>query len=117
MCLFANLEPESVLELINSATGLDWSVKDMMNSGERAWNLKRGINNRLGLRRENDRLPKALLQAYNDIQPEVAFVPDLESMLEAYYAHREWDLETGFPRKLKLQELNLNFLANDLYTE
>jgi aldehyde:ferredoxin oxidoreductase len=32
-----------------------------MRSGERAWNLKRAINNRMGLTRANDKLPKAFL--------------------------------------------------------
>ena len=50
------------VDLINAACGLDWDVEEMMRSGERGWNLKRAINNRLGLTRENDKLPKALLE-------------------------------------------------------
>ena len=117
MCIFANLEPESVLDLINAAIGAKWSLDDMLRAGERAWNLKRGINNRLGLGSANDHLPKAFLQAYNDSTPEDAFVPDFDAMLEAYYCARDWDPISGYPTRKKLLELDLGFLANDLYSE
>ena len=35
-----------------------------MRSGEHGWNLKRAINNRMGLTAANDKLPKALLEPY-----------------------------------------------------
>lgn len=114
MCILANLDPEIILDLINAATGLDWSVNDMLQSGERAWNLKRSINNRLGLGRINDRLPKAFLQPYSDSSEENAFYPDFEAMLEAYYIERGWDIKSGYPTKKKLLELNLGFVVEDL---
>jgi aldehyde:ferredoxin oxidoreductase len=49
MCIFANVEPEMQVKLINAACGLEWTIEDMMKAGERAWNLKRAINNRMGL--------------------------------------------------------------------
>ncbi len=117
MCLFANLEPQNVLDLIRSASGVDWSLEDMLMAGERAWNLKRGINNRLGLRRSHDRLPKAFLQAFQDDDEDEAFVPDFEAMLEAYYEARDWDMESGFPNPNKLAALNLDFVIKDLYNQ
>jgi aldehyde:ferredoxin oxidoreductase len=115
MCLFANVPPETVLELINSACGLEWSLGEMMKAGERGWNLKRAINNRLGLRRENDRLPKPLLQPYSDSQEgSEGFVPEFTPMLEAYYQARGWDPITGFPTREKLSDLGLDWVAEDL---
>jgi aldehyde:ferredoxin oxidoreductase len=116
MCIFANLDPETVLDLINASTGLDWSVSDMLQSGERAWNLKRGINNRLGLVRVNDCLPNAFLQPYSDSGEEDAFYPDFEAMLAAYYRERCWDSKNGYPTRKKLLELNLDFVVEDLYS-
>ena len=66
MCIFANVSPETQVDLINAACGLDWDVDEMMRCGERGWNLKRAINNRLGLTRANDKLPKALLEPYHE---------------------------------------------------
>ncbi|HRQ25311.1 MAG TPA: aldehyde ferredoxin oxidoreductase C-terminal domain-containing protein, partial [Anaerolineales bacterium] len=66
MCIFANVEPAGQVELINAACGLDWTIEDMMRCGERGWNLKRAINNRMGLCAENDTLPKALLEPFKE---------------------------------------------------
>ncbi len=112
MCLFANVPPEVVAELIGYAVGIELSVDEMMRIGERGWNLKRVINHRLGLTRENDRLPKALLTPYED--DESGFVPDLPAMLDAYYNTRGWDPETGIPSEEKLESLELGWLVKDL---
>jgi aldehyde:ferredoxin oxidoreductase len=115
-CIFANVPPESILELVNSACGLDWSLKDLMITGERGWNLKRAINIRLGLTRKNEKLPNALLQPYSD-HPSGAddYVPDFEKMLEAYYEVRGWDPTTGYPKIGKLNKLGLDWLVEDIW--
>lgn len=116
LCLFANVPVETVLDLINSACGIDWKAEDLLHAGERGWNLKRAINNRLGLTRKNDKLPKAFLQPYSD-HPAGAdgYVPDFERMLEAYYKVRGWDPSTGFPTKEKLISLGLEWLVEDIW--
>jgi aldehyde:ferredoxin oxidoreductase len=116
LCLFSNVEPPIVRDLINTACGLDLSVEDVLRVGERGWNLKRAINNRLGLTHANDILPKALMQPFQDAQTEEqCFVPDLKTMLEAYYQARGWDPQTGYPTQEKLHELDLDFVIKDLY--
>ena len=49
MCIFANVDPQMQVDLVNAACGYDWTLEDMMRSGERGWNIKRAINNRMGL--------------------------------------------------------------------
>jgi len=112
MCIFGNLAPEMVARLVNAACGYDLSVDDMLTCGERGWNLKRIINHRLGLTRLNDKLPKALLEPLVD-GPVAGFVPDLESMLQAYYSARGWDPKTGKPTSIKLAELALEWAVQD----
>src|SRR5271157_406296 len=114
MCLLSNVPPETTLELINAACGLDWSIEDMMRSGERGWNLKRAINNRLGLTRGNDHLPKTLLEPFPD-GPGAGFVPDFEAMLAAYYSARGWDTLTGRPMRAKLLSLGLKDVAEEFW--
>jgi aldehyde:ferredoxin oxidoreductase len=115
MCLFANVDPETVLALINAACGLSLDLDGMMKIGERGWNLKRVINHRLGLTRQNDRLPKALLRPFvDDPLGENGFAPDLEAMLQAYYHARGWDPVTGFPKQHKLDGLGLGWTLPDL---
>ena len=114
MCIYANVPAETVVGLINLACGLDWSVSDILRAGERGWNLKRAINNRMGLSRANDKLPKALLEPYPEGGAAGYKIP-FEEMLAAYYAARGWDPETGRPTKEKLLALGLADVANDLW--
>jgi len=116
LCLFSNVDPETVLQLVRGACGLDWSIGELMQAGERGWNLKRVINNRLGLTRANDRLPKPLLIPYADaVKQSGSKAFDFESMLDAYYSARSWDRSTGYPASEKLVELGLAFAAKDLW--
>ncbi|MDL1909287.1 aldehyde ferredoxin oxidoreductase [Chloroflexi bacterium CFX6] len=114
MCIFANVEPGMQVRLINAACGLDWSLEEMMKFGERSWNLKRAINNRLGLTRSNDKLPKALLTPLPD-GGSAGFAPDIDEMLSAYYQRRGWDEVTGKPTREKLTELGMDEVARDLW--
>jgi aldehyde:ferredoxin oxidoreductase len=114
MCIFGNVPPQTLVELINAGCGLEWKIPDMMKSGERGWNLKRAINNRLGLTRANDKLPKGLLEPFPN-GGSAGYVPPFAEMLEAYYEARGWDKVTGKPTKAKLLELGLDDIARDLY--
>ncbi len=112
MCIFANVPPEVVTELVNDSAGTDVSMVGLMKIGERGWNLKRVINNKMGLTRDNDKLPKGLLEPYED-DPD-GYVPDFQLMLEAYYNSRRWDPGTGYPSEEKLAELDLDWVEDDL---
>lgn len=114
ICIFANVSPEMQVDLLNAQLDLNWTTDDLMKSGERAWNLKRAINNRLGLTRANDKLPKAFLEPYAQ-GGSAGFVPDIQAMLFAYYQARGWDWETGKPNKKKLIELGLEEVVKDLW--
>jgi aldehyde:ferredoxin oxidoreductase len=114
MCLFSNISPEMVIGLVNAACGYEFSVDELLTCGERAWNLKRVINNRLGLTRANDKLPKALLEPLAD-GPVAGYIPPLEAMLAAYYHARGWDPQTGKPTPKKLVALGLEWVVQDLW--
>jgi aldehyde:ferredoxin oxidoreductase len=114
MCIFANSDPEMQVKLINAACGYDWTVEDMMSCGERGWNIKRAINNRMGLTAANDKLPKAMLTPFPD-GGSAGYVPDIKAMLAAYYEARGWDAKTGKPTAQKLAELGLSEIAKDLW--
>ncbi len=109
MCTFANVPPTTVLALVNAATGLDYSLAALLSVGERAWNLKRIINQRLGLRQEEDRLPLALRTPYAEGGAAGYQVP-FEEMLAAYYRARGWDPGTGMPTVELLAKLDLEWI-------
>ena len=114
MCIFADVPPQMQVDLINAACGYQWTVSDMMAVGERGWNMKRAINNRLGLTAANDKLPRQLLEPYAT-GGSAGFVPDIQSMLQAYYQARGWDPATGYPSREKLVNLQLDDVARDLW--
>jgi aldehyde:ferredoxin oxidoreductase len=114
MCIFANVPPQTQADLINAACGYHLSIADMMKLGERGWTLKRAINNRLGLTRANDKLPKGLLEPYKE-GGAAGYVIPIAEMLEAYYEARNWDKVSGKPSKEKMLELGLDDIARDLW--
>jgi len=118
MCTFANITPFELAELIIQATGFTYSIEQLLLIGERAWNLKRAINIKLGLKKSLDTLPKAFLKPYIDVMSSnKSKVPDFYNMLSTYYSAREWSEETGFPEKSKLEKLNLDWVIADIYQE
>jgi aldehyde:ferredoxin oxidoreductase len=106
LCVFANVAPETMLNLINAQLGYEWSLDDLLRGGERGWNLKRLINHKLGLTRAQDTLPKPLLQPYAD-GGAAGYVIPFDEMMDAYYEARSWNKETGRPNQDKLKELGL----------
>ena len=116
LCNLANVPPESVLDLINYVTGFDYSLDELVALGERAWNLKRVINHRLGLTGKNDRLPKQLLKPLPD-GGSAGYVPPFKEMLAAYYQVRGWDPETGRPTSERLESLDLSDWISDNWTD
>jgi len=113
VCYFANPPVRTLVELLTSATGWEVGLDEAMAIGERIWNLKRVLNHRLGLAREDDRLPRLLLAPLDEGGTE-GHVPDLELMLREYYQAREWNPETGQPGREKLEELGLGWVTEDL---
>jgi aldehyde:ferredoxin oxidoreductase len=110
MCFFANVPVNDIVELINTVCGYSWTTDELFQSGERAWNLKRMINIRMGLIQANDKLPKALLEPYLT-GGSAGYVPPFSEMLAEYYAVRGWDSVTGKPSKEILAKLGLEWIV------
>lgn len=110
ICFFAVVSQAEIADLLTAATGETWDIPRMLQAGERAWNLKRMINLRLGWSPEMAKLPHLLLQPLPDGGQE-GHVPDAAAMLREYHAASGWDLETGIPTPAKLAELGLDFAA------
>lgn len=116
ICIFANVAPEMVLGLVNAACGLQWELSELLQSGERAWNLKRVINHRLGLRGQDDAIPAAFLRPFSQgLEGAGSPLGEFEQIRAAYYAARGWDLASGVPRSEKLVELGLDWTSEELY--
>jgi aldehyde:ferredoxin oxidoreductase len=116
LCLFANVSPQDVSELLAAATGLEYGLDDLLAVGERSWNLKRIINHNLGLSSSNDQLPRSLLQPLAD-GGAAGYVPPLDEMLQGYYEARGWDPATGRPRPEQLRRLGLEWSIPQMWSQ
>ena len=113
MCVFVNPTAPVLAKLLGAATGWSSDIVWWQRTGERAFNLKRAFNNRLGVRRGNDRLPQMLLVPMSG--GSMGRTPRMDKMLEEYYACRDWDWETGKPVRDKLVSLGLPQIAEELW--
>ncbi len=107
--LYGNLRGNHILQLLNLATDWGMNLKEMVQTGERGFNLKRMINVQLGVTSKDDTLPKRLLTEPTQEGGAQGRIPPLETMLKEYYRERGWD-ENGIPFLAKLEELGLNSL-------
>jgi len=116
LCKFAPLTVTQICQIFTALTGWECSPEDLMAAGDRSINIKRAINNKLGLTREGDRLPKICLEPLTDGNV-AGQTPDMNLMLKEYYDYRGWDWETGKPTKAKLIDLGLDKVAGELYPQ
>ena len=114
LCKFAAYTPTLICRIINGITGWDYTPETLLATGERSIAIKRAINNKLGMTRADDKLPKICLEVLKE-GSSADKLPDMELMLREYYAYRKWDWETGKPTKERLLELGLEEAAADLY--
>ena len=78
----------------NAVTGYRFDMALFLESGRRAWFLKRALNNLMGVTRDDDRLPKRILLPLLEGGAEGS-VPDESLMRQEYYQIRGLDERGG----------------------
>lgn len=108
LCLFTTfaIGADEIAAQLRTATGIDYTVEEVLKAGERIWNLERNYNLNNDFSKADDTLPPRLLKETMKIGPNKGQVVLLDEMLPEYYKLRGWDAE-GRPTKAKLEELNL----------
>ncbi|MBU7045219.1 MAG: aldehyde ferredoxin oxidoreductase C-terminal domain-containing protein, partial [Theionarchaea archaeon] len=106
LCDFAPFGVDMFVELLNTATGFEYTEESYMKTGERIWNLTKLFNIRNGVTRENETVPERIME--EELEKDEARIgrEKFEKMLNEYYVLRGWD-KNGVPTKEKLQELDL----------
>ncbi|GAB6155200.1 aldehyde ferredoxin oxidoreductase family protein [Desulfosporosinus burensis] len=107
------LSPTQLAAILTEATGYQYDSKRVLKTGERIFNLQRAFNNKFGITKADDALPKRVMTSVIG-GPNEGIVPDLDKMLLEYYQAREWNND-GKPTREKLTELGLDFVIKDLY--
>lgn len=108
LCLFTSfaLGADEYTALYNAATGSDLTPADLLQAGERIYNLERLFNKEAGMEANEDSLPKRLTEEPITNGPSQGMVSRLDEMLGDYYKERGW--EEAFPSEERLEELGLN---------
>jgi aldehyde:ferredoxin oxidoreductase len=101
-----NPTPVGILELLNSATGANYSIEELVRAGERIWNAERLFLVRAGFSRKDDSLPDRIVKDPLTDGPSRGMVCQLSDMLDEYYRLRGWT-QDGIPSTEKLNELGL----------
>ncbi len=110
MCAFVaiGLSDETVVGILNGASGLDYKSEDLITIGNRISQLERAFNFREGLTREDDALPQRLLDEVIPRGPSKGYkVDDFELMKDEFYQICGWDLKTGAPLAESLEALDI----------
>jgi aldehyde:ferredoxin oxidoreductase len=94
-------------EWYHQITGRDLSVEGFMKMGERAFTLKRMINNQRGISRKDDMLPPRMRTLKKQGEGFDFDVPPLLPMLSEYYDFRGWT-EEGRPTPETIRRLGLD---------
>jgi aldehyde:ferredoxin oxidoreductase len=100
---------EPLVDYVNSVTGWNMSLYEMMKVGERANTLMRLFNCREGFTPDDDVLPQRMHEGIGNGPLKGQFI-DPDQFLAArrlYYQMAGWDPETGWPMPAKLAELGI----------
>ena len=108
ICLFTSFAwtLDDVSPQIDAACEGDWSVDNLLEVGERIWNLERKYNMDAGFTGKDDTLPARLLKDAAKAGPAEGKVCGLDAMLPEYYQVRGWT-EDGVPSNETLDRLAL----------
>ncbi|MEE2717517.1 MAG: aldehyde ferredoxin oxidoreductase family protein [SAR324 cluster bacterium] len=107
-------DTNQLLDTLNAITGWDADMQELLEVGERRVNMMRAFNAREGIGRESDTLPKKMFdQPLKGGRSDGLHLDKAEwdTALDDYYRLCEWDTQTGFPTKNKLESLGLGWVV------
>ena len=103
---FANTAIADILTWLNGITGWDVTKEELLETGERIFNLKRVYNIACGVTGKDDTIPERILREPRGSGGSADSLPVLEIQLEEYYRVRKWSSE-GIPLPKTLSALGL----------
>lgn len=108
LCLFTSfaLGAQDYADLTNAVVGTNLTAEDVLEVGDRVWNIEKLFNLASGVGPEQDTLPVRLLEEVIPDGPSKGWVTKLSEMLPEYYEVRGWT-EGGIPSDEKLAALGL----------
>lgn len=108
LCLFTSfaITADDYADMFSAVTGHKHTAEQILEAGDRIWNMERVWNLKAGIDPSQDTLPKRLLAEPIPSGPSKGHLARLDEMLPLYYKERGWD-EKGIPTSDKLKALGL----------
>jgi aldehyde:ferredoxin oxidoreductase len=110
---FAHVSHATLCQWIKGLTGWEVTSPDLMELGERLYNLKRAYNVRMGISSKDDVVTERVYELLRPGKPVEEGKKLFFDMRKEYYEVREWD-ENGIPKKEKLISLGLDEAAKKI---
>lgn len=109
LCLFTSfaLNAGDYADLLNAVCGTAYVADDVLELGDRIWNIEKVFNLKAGIDPSQDTLPRRLLEDAIPDGPSKGWVSKLSEMLPEYYKVRGWG-ENGAPTPEKLKALGIS---------
>jgi Aldehyde:ferredoxin oxidoreductase len=102
LCDFLPFEVDTLVELLNLATGFDYDREEYLKTGERIWNLTKIFNVKNGFTRKDETMPDRIFEEKLEIDEAKLSKEEFEKMMDEYYEIRRWD-EDGVPKRKNLK--------------
>jgi len=114
LCVFLPYRYNQQAEIIQAITGWDTTTWELMKVGERGTTMARAFNAMSGLTRADDSFPKRIHEPFKDGPLAGVGVGEekLNNAISVYYDMMGWDKDTGIPTRGKLQELDIEWVAD-----
>ncbi len=117
LCMFSALFGRyPFLGLINSLTGWDISIEELLKAGLRIQNLRQAFTLREGVEIAKNKIPGRVVGIPPDERgPTKGITIDYEDFYKGYCKEMGWNPENGYPLKETLKDLDIEFVISDLY--
>jgi aldehyde:ferredoxin oxidoreductase len=117
LCMFSTFFGEyPFIDLINSLTGWDYNVEDLIKSGIRIQTLRQAFTLREGIKLIDNELPKRVLgDPPFEKGPLKGKSAKYKEFYKAFCDEIGWDPKNAYPLERTLNDLDLNFVIKDLY--
>jgi aldehyde:ferredoxin oxidoreductase len=114
-----HMPPKLLTDAYSALTGIALTPEELLLAGERACNLEKAFNSRLGLRRKDDRLCARWMDEPVTFEYGRGMKAGdyLSGLLDEYYERHGWDKYTSLQTRERLASLGLSDVADVLEKE
>ena len=115
---FMSMDISAITEFLSLATGWDYDLDTVLNTGERIANIRQAFNVREGLVPSGFIMPGRVLgRPPLDKGPTAGRSVHIETMVNDYFTAMDWDHRSGKPSRTKLEQLGLKDVADILWPQ